>query len=152
MPRAGNFRENFGPFVRGSTFRLTEGTTLISSLPISYACRDAISFSLSLGCVGLLPLPSPVTIPFVCQREGTRERSRSLEMAPVRNPPRTGSFGSWLRSLKCARLACERRNHGHNFKARVQLYPHLARIIEILSRVARASARARHARTDLGRN
>jgi 6-pyruvoyl-tetrahydropterin synthase len=38
------------------------------------------------------------------------------------------------RSLRCARLACERRNHGHNFKTRLQL----ARIIEILGLHAQA--------------
>lgn len=52
LPRgAGNFRQHFGPFVRGIAPRLAEGTTLISLLPsISYACHDAILvFSLSLS-------------------------------------------------------------------------------------------------------
>lgn len=94
---------------------LTEGTTLIS-LPmlISYACRDAISFSLSLGPPRSSALPSS---------EGAKEKERERESSRERSR-KWCSFVTFRiirimfrssRLLASSRVRKEQ-NHGHNLK------------------------------------
>lgn len=86
LPRgAGNFREHFGPFVRGSTSPYRRNYFNIAPT-VYFVCmpRRNLTFSLSPGRRPAAPF----------QGKSTRERPRSSGMILVRNPPWAGSFGS----------------------------------------------------------